>query len=46
MTQVLFRMVILIKFLVCAKQVGESYTLGSSNNVFRIILDFILNKEN
>ena len=23
------------------KQVGEPYTLGSSNNVFHIILDFI-----
>ena len=36
-----FNMVYLITFHVCAKQVGEPYTLGSSNNVFHIILDFI-----
>ena len=36
-----FTMVCLIKCHVCAKQVGEPYTLGSSNNVFHIILDFI-----
>ena len=36
-----FNMVYLIKFHVCAKQVGEPYTLGSSNYVFHIILDFI-----
>ena len=36
-----FNMVYLIKFHVCAKQVGEPYTLGSSNNVFHIIFYFI-----
>ena len=36
-----FNMVYLITFHVCAKQVGQPYTLGSSNNVFHIILDFI-----
>ena len=34
-------MVYLIQLYVCAKQVGEPYTLGSFNNVFHIILDFI-----
>ena len=37
----IFNMVYLIKCHVCAKQAGEPYTLGSSNNVFHIILDFI-----
>ena len=36
-----FNMVYLIKCHVCAKQVREPYTLGSCNNVFHIILDFI-----
>ena len=36
-----FDMVYLIEFHVCAKQVGEPYTLGSSNNVFYFILDLI-----
>ena len=36
-----FNMVYLIKFHVGAKQVGEPYILGSSNNVFHIILDLI-----
>ena len=36
-----FNMVYLIKFHVCAKPVGEPYTLGFSNYVFHIILDFI-----
>ena len=42
-----FNMMYLIKFHVCEKQVGEPYTLGSSYNVFHIILDFIeFNKAN
>ena len=36
-----FDMVYLITFHVYEKQVGEPYTLGSSNNVFHIILDFL-----
>ena len=42
-----FNMVQLIKFHVCEQQVGEPYPLGSSNNVFNIILYFIsFNKAN
>ena len=37
----IFNMVMLIKFHICEKQEGEPYALGSSNNVFHIILDFI-----